>query len=117
MGRCNTKGNPYPLGFAHLLARPRGGGSNDAPGRFLGPQSNVGKIAPVIGSPAPDKAQGAALNIIVILTMLVCLVPSGARSATVPAEIDYLISAVGSSGCSLTRNGARHNARDATTAS
>lgn len=53
------------------------------------------------------------MRVIVALALLICLLPPGARADDVPAEIDYLLSAIGSSGCTFIRNGKRHDAEDA----
>ncbi|MDA0678989.1 MAG: DUF5329 domain-containing protein [Proteobacteria bacterium] len=53
-------------------------------------------------------------TVIATLVFLVGLLPAGARTDDeVPAEIDYLLSAVGSSGCAFIRNGERHDSAEA----
>ncbi len=44
---------------------------------------------------------------------MVCLLPPGARADEAPAEIEYLLSTIGSSNCTFIRNGNRHDAQDA----
>jgi hypothetical protein len=54
------------------------------------------------------------MRIITTAAMLIFLLASGARADDdVPAEIDYLLKAVGSSGCEFIRNGERHDSREA----
>ena len=46
--------------------------------------------------------------------LLLCLLPLGARADDkVPAEIDYLLRSIGTSGCTFIRNGENHNSSDA----
>jgi len=46
--------------------------------------------------------------------LLLCLLPLGARADDkAPAEIDYLLRSVGSSGCTFIRNGENHNSGEA----
>ena len=48
------------------------------------------------------------------LVVLLCLLPLSARADdAVPAEIDYLLSSIGSSDCAFIRNGERYDSRSA----
>ena len=48
------------------------------------------------------------------LVFVLCLLPPAAHAGdTVPAEIDYLLGSIGSSGCTFIRNGERYNSRSA----
>lgn len=47
------------------------------------------------------------------LTLFLCLLALPAQAEDAPAEIDYLLSAVGSSGCVFIRNGESHGPREA----
>lgn len=48
------------------------------------------------------------------LVLLLCLLPLSARADdAAPAEIDFLLRAVGSSDCTFIRNGQRHDSRSA----
>jgi len=50
----------------------------------------------------------------ILIALISCLLSAGANAEdAVPAEIDYLLSAVGSSGCTFIRNGDRHSAQEA----
>ena len=53
------------------------------------------------------------MRVIVAFALLVCLLPPGARADEAPAEIEYLLSTIGSSECTFIRNGERHDAQDA----
>ncbi len=53
------------------------------------------------------------MRVIVAFALLVCLLPPGARADEAPAEIEYLLSTIGSSNCTFIRNGTRHDAQDA----
>ena len=53
------------------------------------------------------------MRIVVVVALLICLLPPGARADEAPAEIDYLLNTIGSSDCIFIRNGKRHNAQDA----
>ncbi len=53
------------------------------------------------------------MRVIVAFALLVCLLPPGARADEAPAEIEYLLTTIGSSDCTFIRNGTRHDARDA----
>jgi len=53
------------------------------------------------------------MRIVVVVALLICLLPPGARADEAPAEIDYLLNTIGSSDCTFIRNGKRHNAQDA----
>ena len=46
-------------------------------------------------------------------TLLLCLLAFPALADDAPAEIDYLLKAVGSSGCVFIRNGESHGSREA----
>jgi len=51
---------------------------------------------------------------VLILVILLFLLPVSARADDeVPAEIDYLLTSVGNSGCTFIRNGERHDSRSA----
>ena len=45
--------------------------------------------------------------------LLICLLPPAVRADDSVAEIDYLLSSIGSSNCTFIRNGKRHNSQDA----
>ena len=53
------------------------------------------------------------MRIVVVVALLICLLPPGARADEAPVEIDYLLNTIGSSDCTFIRNGKRHNAQDA----
>ena len=53
------------------------------------------------------------MRIVVVVALLICLLPPGARADEAPAEIDYLLNTIGSSDCTFIRNGKQHNAQDA----
>ena len=53
------------------------------------------------------------MRVIVAFALLVCLLPPGARADEAPAEIEYLLSTIGSSNCTFIRNGKQHDAQDA----
>ncbi len=53
------------------------------------------------------------MRVIVAFALLVCLPPPGARANEAPAEIEYLLTTIGSSDCTFIRNGTRHDAQDA----
>ena len=54
------------------------------------------------------------MRVIATLALLIWLLSAGARADDeVPAEIDYLLSAIGNSGCAFIRNGERHDSREA----
>jgi hypothetical protein len=47
-----------------------------------------------------------------VLALILCLLPFASRAADeVPAEIDYLLTSVGSSACTFIRNGKRHDSQ------
>jgi len=50
---------------------------------------------------------------LISLVSTLILLSFGARAEEVPAEIDYLLTTVGSSDCVFIRNGKRHDAQDA----
>ena len=45
--------------------------------------------------------------------LLICLLPSAVRADDSVAEIEYLLSSIGSSNCTFIRNGKRYNSQDA----
>jgi len=51
--------------------------------------------------------------IVAFALLLICLHPPGARADGAPAEIEYLLTTIGSSNCTFIRNGTRHDAQDA----
>ncbi len=53
------------------------------------------------------------MRVIVAFALLVCLLPPGARADEASAEIEYLLTTIGSSECTFIRNGERHDAQDA----
>ncbi len=53
------------------------------------------------------------MRVIVAFALLVCLLPPGAGADEAPAEIEYLLSTIGSSNCTFIRNGKQHDAQDA----
>jgi hypothetical protein len=53
------------------------------------------------------------MRVIVAFALLVCLLPPGTRADEAPAEIEYLLTTIGSSECTFIRNGERHDAQDA----
>ncbi len=53
------------------------------------------------------------MRVIIAFALLVCLLPPGARADESPAEIEYLLTTIGSSECTFIRNGNRHDAQDA----
>jgi hypothetical protein len=53
------------------------------------------------------------MRVIVAVALLACLLPPGARADDIPAEIEYLLTTIGSSDCTFIRNGKRHDAQDA----
>jgi len=50
---------------------------------------------------------------VVAATFLLCLLAVTASADDIPAEIDYLLISVGSSGCMFIRNGESHDSREA----
>ncbi len=53
------------------------------------------------------------MRVIVVAVLLICLLPPVVRADDTVAEIDYLLSSIGSSNCTFIRNGKRYNSRDA----
>lgn len=53
------------------------------------------------------------MRFLVALLLSVLLLPAAAQADTTEAEIEYLITTVGESGCTFIRNGSRHDAEDA----
>jgi hypothetical protein len=53
------------------------------------------------------------MRVLSLLTVLALLLPVTVFAGDAEAEIEYLISAVGESGCTFIRNGSRHDAEDA----
>lgn len=51
--------------------------------------------------------------VIAPIALLIFLLPNFAGADDIPAEIDYLLTTVGNSGCTFVRNGSRHDAEDA----
>jgi hypothetical protein len=47
------------------------------------------------------------------LLLSALLLPAAVRADTTEAEVEYLITSVGESGCTFIRNGSRHDAEDA----
>jgi hypothetical protein len=50
---------------------------------------------------------------VIAAALLIFLLPFAAQADEVPAEIDYLLAAIGSSDCTFIRNGSRYDAEDA----
>ena len=53
------------------------------------------------------------MRLLSLVAALVLLLPAAVFAGNTEAEIEYLISAVGESGCTFIRNGSRHDAEDA----
>jgi Family of unknown function (DUF5329) len=53
------------------------------------------------------------MRVIVAFVLLIGLLSPGARADEAHAEIDYLLSSIGSSECTFIRNGKQYNAQDA----
>ncbi len=53
------------------------------------------------------------MRILYALLLSALLLPAAARADATEAEIEYLITSVGESGCIFIRNGSRHDAEDA----
>ena len=53
------------------------------------------------------------MRIMIAAVLLICLLPPAARADDSVAEIEYLLSSIGSSNCTFIRNGKRHNSQDA----
>ena len=53
------------------------------------------------------------MRVAVALVFLICLMLPNARANDAVAEIEYLLSSIGSSNCTFIRNDKRYNARDA----
>ena len=53
------------------------------------------------------------MRVLALLTTLALLSPAAVFAGDAEAEIDYLITSVGESGCTFIRNGSRHEAEDA----
>ncbi len=53
------------------------------------------------------------MRVFALITMLALLSPAAVFAEDTEAEIDYLITTVGESGCTFIRNGSRHDAEDA----
>jgi hypothetical protein len=53
------------------------------------------------------------MRVLALLTALALLSPATVFADDTEAEIDYLITTVGESGCTFIRNGSRHDAEDA----
>jgi hypothetical protein len=54
-----------------------------------------------------------SLRSVFAATLLIILLPQIAHAEEVPAEIDYLLTTIGSSDCTFIRNGSRYDAEDA----
>jgi hypothetical protein len=50
---------------------------------------------------------------VLVAALLIFLLPPVAQADEVPAEIDYLLAAIGNSDCTFIRNGSRYAAEDA----
>ena len=53
------------------------------------------------------------MRVLALLTVLALMSPAAVIADVTEAEIDYLITTVGESGCTFIRNGSRHDAEDA----
>ena len=53
------------------------------------------------------------MRLLYISILLAVLLPAGALAEDAEAEIEYLLSSIGESGCTFIRNGKRHDASDA----
>ena len=53
------------------------------------------------------------MRVIAAIVLLICLLPSGACADDSQAEIEYLLSSLGSSDCTFIRNGKKYGAHDA----
>jgi len=53
------------------------------------------------------------MRFIVVAVLLICLLPPVVQADDTVAEIEYLLSSIGSSNCTFIRNGNRHSSQDA----
>ncbi len=53
------------------------------------------------------------MRVIAAIVLLICLLPPGARADDAQAEIEYLLSSLGSSDCTFIRNGKTYSAHEA----
>ena len=53
------------------------------------------------------------MRVMIAAVLLICLLPPVVWADDTVAEIDYLLSSIGSSKCTFIRNGKRYNSRDA----
>ena len=53
------------------------------------------------------------MRVMIAAVLLICLLPPVVWADDTVAEIDYLLSSIGSSNCTFIRNGKRYNSRDA----